>query len=90
MIIAKNPGSNVNLPPPNAVGSDDNKRFVFHQEMVMFQQQDGSNPRTIFNGVVVIPRGMRRMAPDDNIVIIVLAPGVNVQWCIQAHYKEFR
>ncbi len=90
MFVAKNPGTNVNLPPPNAVGSDDNKRFVIHQEMIMFQQQSGSNPRTVFNGVIVIPRGMRRMAPDDNIVIVFLSPGVQTNICLQCHYKEFR
>ncbi len=90
MIVAKNPGTNVNLPPPNAVGIDDNKRFVIHQEMVMFQQVNNSNPRTVFNGVIVIPKGMRRMAPDDNLVIIFLAPGVQTNICLQCHYKEFR
>ncbi len=90
LMIAKNPDTNVNLPPPNAVGSDDNKRFVIHQEMIMFQQVTNSNPRTVFNGVFVIPRGMRRMAPDDNISITFLAPGVATNICLQCHYKEFR
>ncbi len=90
MIIGKNPGNNLTLPVPNAVGSNDNKRFVFHQEMVMFQKQSGSNPRTVFNGVVVIPRGFRRMGPNDEIEMRFLSPGVTVDLCVQAHYKEFR
>ncbi len=90
MIVAKNPGTNVNLPPPNAVGIDDNKRFVIHQEMIMFQQVTNSNPRTLFNGVIVIPKIYRRNAPDDNLVVILLAPGVNTNICLQCHYKEFR
>ncbi len=88
--IFKNPGGNLNPPPPNAVGSDDNKKFVIHQEMVMFQQQANSNPRTVFNGVIVIPRGYRRFGPNDTLNLLTLAPGVNTFQCVQCHYKEFR
>ncbi len=90
MIIAKNPGGNLTLPAPNVVGANDNKRYVFHQEMIMLQQQTNSNPRTLFKGVVVIPRGFRRMSSGDLITIRVLSPGVNLNYCLQTHYKEFR
>ncbi len=90
MIVTKNPGGNITNPPGNAVGINDNKRFVIHQEMVMLEQKVNGNPRTVFNGVIVIPRGYRRMAPNDKITVLFLAPGVNTNICIQAHYKEFR
>jgi len=90
MFVAKNPGANLTFPAPNAVGINDNKRYVFHQEMVMLQQQDGSNPRTMFNGVIAIPKGYRRNGPNDSIELRLLAPGVNLQYCFQCHYKEFR
>ncbi len=90
MFVAKSPGNNITLPAPNVVGASDNKRFVIHQEMAMFQQQDGSNPRTLFNGVIAIPKGYRRFGPDDALIFSILAPGVNIQYCIQCHYKEFR
>ncbi len=90
MFVAKSPGNNLTLPAPNVVGASDNKRFVIHQEMVMLQQQDGSNPRTLFNGVIKIPRGYRRFGPDNALIFSILAPGVNLQYCIQVHYKEFR
>ncbi len=90
MMVFKNPGNNLSLPQPNLVGINDNKRFVIHQEMVMFQQQSGSNPRTIFNDVVAIPKGYRRNGPDDRTAIRILSPGVNANFCLQAHYKEFR
>ncbi len=90
MMIMKNPGGNLTFPNANVVGSDDNKRYVIHQEMVMFQQQTNSNPRTLFLGVVVIPRGYRRMGPNDTIQIQIFSPGVTLNFCIQAHYKEFR
>ncbi len=90
LAIAKNPGGNLTLPSPNAVGISDNKKYYIHQEMVMLQQQDGSNPRTLFNGVIRIPRGYRRNGPLDLLQLQILAPGVNLQYCIQCHYKEFR
>ncbi len=90
IIVYKNPGFNISDPAANAVGANDNKRYVIHQEMVMLQQQDGSNPRTVFNGVIVIPRGYRRFGPNDQLRIVTLAPGTNNNWCLQCHYKEFR
>ncbi len=90
MTVGKSPGNNITLPPPNAVGVNDNKRFVIHQEMVMMEQSVNGNPRTLFNGVIVIPRGYRRFGPDDRLKLQVLSPGVNISLCIQCHYKEFR
>ncbi len=90
MHIMKNPGGNITAPAPNAVGVSDNKRFVIHQEMAMLQKQAGSNPRTLFKGVIVIPRGYRRNAPNDILSISILAPGVTLDYCVQCHYKEFR
>ena len=90
MLIFKNVGGNLTIPAANAVGINDNKRFVIHQEMVMLQMVDNSNPRTLFNGVIVIPRGYRRMGPNDVIQCRVFSPGVELNLCIQSHYKEFR
>ncbi len=90
MYIIKNVGGNLAQPEPNQVGASDNKKFVIHQEMIMFQQQTNSNPRTVFNGVIVIPRGYRRFGPNDLLQLRVLSPGVNVNYCLQCHYKEFR
>ncbi len=90
MAIFKNPGSNITMPEANAVGASDNKKYCIHQEMVMLQQQTNSNPRTLFKGVIVIPRGYRRFGPDDRIQIRLFTPGVNISYCVQVHYKEFR
>jgi len=90
MNIFYNTGNNLINPAANTVGSNDNKRFVIHQEMIMFQEQTGSNPRTVFNGVIVIPKHMRRNAPGDVIYMNLLAPGVSVNYCFQVHFKEFR
>ncbi len=90
MYVSKNPGANLTMPAANVVGANDNKRFVIHQEMVMLQQVDNSNPRTLFKGVISIPRGYRRFGPQDTLTLIITTPGVIINFCIQCHYKEFR
>ncbi len=90
LTIFKNAGGNLSAPAANVVGADDNKRYVIHQEMVMLQEQTGSNPRTLFNGVIKIPRGYKRFGPNDLLQLGLLAPGISVNYCWQAHYKEFQ
>ncbi len=90
LIVYKDPGGNLTAIAANTVGSSDDKRYVIHQEMVMLQQQTNSNPRTLFKGVIAIPRGYKRFGPNDRLRARILAPGVNLNYCVQAHYKEFR
>ncbi len=90
MIVFKNPGGNLTIPAGNLVGSNDNKKYIIHQEMLMLQKQDGSNPRTLFNGVIKIPRGYKRMGPNDTLTLGITVPGVSIDFCLQCHYKEFR
>ncbi len=90
MIVYKNPGGNIPAIIPNTVGSDDDKRYVIHQEMVMLQKVTPSIPRTLFAGVIRIPRGLKRFGINDLLRIGILAPGVNIDFCIQCIYKEFR
>ncbi len=90
LMMFKNPGGNLTFPNPNAVGVDDNKKYVFHQEMLMLQGIHDSNPRTLFKGVIKIPRHLQRMAPNDLIVSRIFSPGIEITGCIQDHYKELR
>jgi len=90
MALTKNPANDIVFPNINTVGTSDVKRFVIHQEMVMLEKSVGGNPRTLFNGVIVIPRGYRRFAPKDTLKLLLFTPGVNIDYCVQAHYKEFR
>ncbi len=92
-ILFKNVGGNLGTPVGNSVGDSDNKRYVIHQEMIMIQKFDAdvaSNPRVLFNGVIVVPKGFRRNGPNDLWQLGIFAPGGNIDACIQAHYKEFR
>jgi len=90
MIVFKNPGGNISAPVPNQVGLNDDKRYVIHQEMVMMEKNTTGNPRTVFRGVISIPRGFRRFGINDKLIIAVLAPGVSADFCIQCIYKEYR
>ncbi len=90
MALFKNPGTNLTVVDPAAVGANDNKRFVIHQEMAMVNNLAGGNPRTLFNGVIVIPRGYKRFGPDDRLQLLIKSTAVNMVVCVQCHYKEFR
>ncbi len=93
--VFKNPGAALTAPQPNVVGVSVLKKYVIHQEMKMLQREPtadstGGNPRTIFNGVIVIPKGYIRNGPLDALQVIFLTPGVTADVCVQCHYKEFR
>ncbi len=91
LMVFKNPGGNLTMPNANVLGTNDNKRFVIHQEMIMLQNAgQGSNPRILFNGVIVIPKGYRRFAPNDELRAQVFSPQLDIVVCFQCHYKEFR
>ena len=99
MIVYKNPGNNVAPPPVDAVGVADTRRYVIHQEMLMVGGNLGTVgtaaiPRTLFKGVIRIPRSYQRMGIDDTLqVVIGHRNGETLQrtdWCLQCIYKEFR
>ncbi len=95
MIVYKNPGTAYSPATfvPNAIGILDIKRFVIHQEMIMMSGDAGNGlPRPLFNGVIVIPKGMSRMGPDDRLAVNLVTGTTDVvaDWCLQCHYKEFR
>ncbi len=79
------------VPNGNATGSDDIKRQIFHTEMRMTSNSSNTQiPITVFNGVISIPKHMRTMRVNDRIDIQLFSPGVNLNYCIQAIYKEYR
>jgi len=98
MCIFKNPGGNLGglSFDPRAIGANDNKRFVIHQEMVMLSEPTTETkgiPRTIFNGVIKIPKGYKRFGPNDKLTMNIVmgsASLIDADWCSECHYKEFR
>ncbi len=90
MAIFKNPGNNITAPDVASVGTSDSKRFIIHQEMVMLNNVQGGNPRTLFNGVIKVPRGMQRQGNDDTMQFLIKSTALNIAYCIQCIYKEYR
>ncbi len=90
LAVSKNPGGNLATIDPQTVGSNDNKKFVIHQEMIMVQRDATGIPRTLFKGVIRIPRGYKRFGYNDALKITLKSPGVTMDYCYQIIYKEFR
>ncbi len=98
MYVFKNPGNRMILPNADAVGASDVKKYVIHQEMLMLSPFETggttSFPRTLFKGVVLIPRGYQRCGTEDRIqVVLQHSTGESSQtsrFCIQSIYKEIR
>ncbi len=93
MYVSKNPGTAITLasyPLGNAVGASDLRKLIFHQEMIMTEKNTTAIPRTLFKGVLKIPKHMQRNGADDQISITIFSPGVIFEFCVQCIYKEFR
>ncbi len=75
---------------PRTTGDDPNKKFIIHQEMSMGENSATGTPRTIFKGVIVIPKGMRRFGANDKLILAVRPFALNITICSQCIYKEFR
>ncbi len=90
MLVMKDPSDLAGNLDPSIVGANTQKNLVIHQEMIMLNNLAGGNPRILFNGVIVIPRGMRRFSPGDKLKINLRSTAVNFAYCLQCHYKEFR
>ncbi len=90
MAVMKKPANAVVSMNPNAVGASNLKKYVIHQEMVMIENSKGGNSKTLFNGVIKIPRGYIRNGPADQLVLVMFSPAIDIVFCVQCHYKEFR
>ncbi len=96
MYVYKNPGGNLATPAVDSVGTTDKRKFVLHQEMMMTGTAltaASAIPRTLFKGVVMIPRGYKRFGVEDKLqVVIGHRAGEATQvsnFCLQCIYKEY-
>ncbi len=92
MYIWKNPGTNIaiaQVPNGNAVGQSDLRKMVIHQEMNMGEKNTTAIPRTLFKGVIKLPRHMQRFGIADQLRIELFSPGVTHDFCVQCIYKEY-
>ncbi len=96
MIVFHNVAGSLSAPAIDTLGSSDRKNQVIHQEMLMLTPATAESgfPRTMFNGVIVIPRGMRRNAVQDKLQVILQQStgetNMTTQFCVECIYKEFR
>ncbi len=91
MAVYKNPSNLISASlNPESLGDDPNKKLVIHQEMMMNENSATGTPRTLFKGVIVIPKGMTRFGISDELVLVFRSPAQNLVICTQCIYKEFR
>ncbi len=91
--IAGNPGgliSNASFPNGNVVGTSNLRKMIFHQEMQMTEKNTTAFTRTLFRGVVMVPRKFRRIGAKDLIILSLFSPGVDFDICFQCIYKEYK
>lgn len=95
--IIKDPGGTfgttfdaTHLPTPGATGTHQNKRFIIHTEKGLAGGGDASTAGVpmIFKGVIVIPKGMRRIAVNDRFRFVARA-NFATKFCVQAIYKWY-
>ncbi len=97
MLVYKNPGGDLLAPNVDTVGSSDDRKRVVHQEMMMLGSvltAANAIPRTLFKGVVLFPRALKRNGIQDKWQVVIghrngeVTQGSN--FCLQCIYKEFR
>ncbi len=78
--------------PPNAgaTGNSEIRNQIIHEEKGLAGSEDGTP--MAFKGVIVIPRGMRRVREGDSweIVLRNSQVGQDTTFCTKAIYKEIR
>jgi len=97
MAVYKNLGNNLTLGPIDLIGTTDLRRYVIHQEMLMVSGQDLSTglgfPRTMFKGVIIIPKSLKRFGVQDKLQVILQHRSgeatQTTEFCIECIYKEF-
>ncbi len=78
------------LPTPGATGSNDNKRFVFHEEKGLAGGGDASlaGVPMVFKGVIGVPRGYQKCNSGDRIKVCVRTNFAS-KLCFKAIYKWY-
>ncbi len=101
MAVFKNASNFLTLPNLDLVGVNTRRKFVIHQEMLMLTPQATSGagggdfrfPRTLFKGVVRIPKGYQRNGQFDKLQVLIQHRNGEAtqtsEFCLQCIYKEF-
>ncbi len=88
--IIKNPGANLTVPNPIAVGTSNEKKFIFKEWSGMIMRNQDGNAPLHWEGWVKIPRRYQRMGTDDIIQqVLVCSASVTGHFQVQHIYKWF-
>ncbi len=78
------------IPLPGNTGVSELRNQIFHEEKGLAGSGDGT--AMAFKGVIVLPRGMRRMRQGDKVQIslaINTRATTDANFCVKAIYKSF-
>ncbi len=86
----KNPGANLTVPNPIAVGTSNEKKFIFKEWSGMIMRNQDGNPPIHWEGWIKIPKRYQRMGTDDILqMVLVCSAAVTGHFQVQHIYKWF-
>ncbi len=87
--LFKNPGANLIPPGAFAVGSSNEKKFIFKQWIAMTMRNQDGNPPYHWEGWIKIPKRYQRLGTDDILQIVFGSDTSTGHGFFQAIYKEY-
>ncbi len=87
--LMKNPGANLTPPGVFAVGTSNEKKFVFKMWSQMVMRNQDGNPPYHWEGWVKVPKRYQRMGTDDTIVFVIGLSNDTGHGFINVIYKEY-
>ncbi len=88
--IIKNPGANLTPPSPGAVGSSNEKKFVFKSWKGLTATRTEGGPMYGWKGWIKVPKVYQRMGADDTIALVFRPTGAAIITCLNAIYKWYK
>ncbi len=88
--IIKNPGDNLTEPDAFAVGTSNEKKFVFKQWQVMTMRNQDGNVPFHWEGWLKIPKRYQRFGTDDTLRLVHKASTAAGHLSAQCIYKWYR
>ncbi len=90
LYLMKNPGANLTPPSAFAVGTSNEKKFVFRQWQVMTMRNQDGNVPFHWEGWIKIPRHYQRFGADDQIHLSFMTDTAAGHLSLQCIYKWFK
>ncbi len=87
--LIKNPGANLTPPGTFAVGSSNEKKFVFKMWSYMAMRNQDGNPPYHWEGWIKIPKRYQRMGTDDTLDFVAACDAGTGHGFINVIYKEY-